>query len=131
MAWKALSFFLAIITIQSVELKNQAGQWVAVAHPDHQVDLAVEEPAVSFVNQGRIPNGQYGNFRILFTEENKSGTSELSGVGDFAESLNIKRTSFVHVCFDLDAPARRVNAATITVDDQTRTLDHDSLSLKP
>jgi len=57
------------VTIQSVELKNTAAQWVTVIQPDKEVDLANQESTITFFNNtGRVPAGRYVNFRIKILE---------------------------------------------------------------
>jgi len=58
-----------IITIQSVQLKNNTGQWITVIEPDRRVDLVDEEASISFFNNtGRVPPGNYINYRIVLSE---------------------------------------------------------------
>ena len=58
-----------VITIKSVQLKNNTGQWITVIEPDRQVDLVTTEPSVSFFNNaGRVPPGNYINFKVEILE---------------------------------------------------------------
>jgi hypothetical protein len=118
-----------VITIQNVELKAASGVWVSVVRPDKQVDVATEPAEVSFINHDRVPVAEYTNFRISFLEP--SGKQALlTSVQDFAQSLTVKRTSFIHAAFYLDLAAHQVKGAAVTVDDQTRTMMQSELSLQ-
>ncbi len=58
-----------VVTIERFELKNNTGEWITVISPDLQVDLAVKDPTLSFSNAGgKIPPGNYINFRIILSE---------------------------------------------------------------
>ncbi len=57
------------VTLKKFELKNNTGQWITVIEPDRPVDLAQEEAKVSLFNtSGRVPDGNYINFRITLSE---------------------------------------------------------------
>ena len=49
-------------------LKNNAGEWITVVEPDKQVDLFSDQGKVTFFNQGRIPEGDYLNFKLVISE---------------------------------------------------------------
>ena len=95
-----LSFF---ITIDSVELKNEAGDWITVIRPDKRLDLASEEPAVRFFNNGRIPPGDYANVRVHFTaEEEPTRKMTLERKSDYSPPVSIGPGTFVGVSFAFD-----------------------------
>ncbi|GEM_PF-1542674 len=61
-----------VITVLKVELKNNTGEWITVIEPDLRVDLVEKDPSVSYLNNaGRIPSGNYINFRITISESVK------------------------------------------------------------
>lgn len=108
-----------MITIKSVELKDSQGLWVTVIEPDKQVDLAAEEPSVSFFNNGRVVPGNYVNFRIVFLDER--GERKLSAVQDAQKPLALKKGSFVNVNFKLELSGQaKARQAEITVDETIR-----------
>lgn len=84
------------VTIQKVELKSAGGEWVTVMEPDKKVDLALDEPSVSFFNNGRVPPGKYVNVRVQLDQ------GLISRIEDYALSLDIKKGSFVNVSFGFD-----------------------------
>ncbi len=111
-----LVLFLAFfITVDQVELKNSSGQWITVIRPDRRVDLAEEEPAVRFFNNGRIPPGEYSNVRVRFTvEEDGRKAMSLERAEDYAPPLAVKKGTFVGVSFSFDwGDAPRVSADTV------------------
>lgn len=117
------------VTIRGVYLKNDAGAWVKIIEPDRRVDLSVEEPVVSFFNNGgRIPAGAYKNFRVDFYGEGPE-LRHLRSKDDFEKSVAVKKGSFVRVWFGL-APegALKVEKAGLTVDADTRELAAETLS---
>lgn len=58
-----------VVTLKKVELKNNTGQWITVIEPDRRIDLVNEEASVSFFNNGgRVPPGNYINYRITLSE---------------------------------------------------------------
>ena len=110
-----------VITIKSVELKNAVGEWLTVIEPDRRVDIAKEEPGLSFFNNGRVPAGEYVNFRLNLSD---SSITEVTGSSDFQKPLTLKKGSFVGVWFSLDLkdPAR-ISELSVTVDEDTRNLE--------
>lgn len=61
-------------TVQRMELKNDAGNWVTIATPNKEIDIAaVGAGAVagSFLNDASIPIGNYVNFRLTISETMK------------------------------------------------------------
>ncbi len=91
------------ITIDQVELKNKAGEWVTVVRPDRRLDLTQEEPAVRFFNNGRIPPGEYTNVRVRFTpDEAPRKQLNLERLEDYAPSLPVKKGDFIGVSFSFD-----------------------------
>ena len=123
-----------ILTIKSVQLKDSAGQWFTVIEPDHQVDLATQEPGLSFFNEGRVPAGDYVNVKIAVTglrPEDGARQSTLAAAKDFAAPLAVRKNSFIGIWFkfdDLSRPAS-VHEASITIDDKTTLLTAESLKL--
>jgi hypothetical protein len=117
-----------VITIKSVELKNTQGQWLTVIEPDKQVDLATEEPFISFFNNGRIPSGEYVNFRVSFLDKANKERS-LSAIRDWDQPVVVKKGAFVSVEFEIErAQKARVSYAALTVDDTIRSyLDSELL----
>ena len=91
------------ITLDRVELKNAAGEWVTVLQPDRRLDLMQEEPAVRFFNNGRIPNGKYSNVRVSFTaEEPVRKMMKLERTKDYKPAVAIKKGTFIGVAFLFD-----------------------------
>ncbi len=139
--------YKCVITIESVLLKKDSGEWITIIDPDHQVDLMHQDPTVSFFNNGRrVPPGKYSNFKILLSKTIKAGTVEkpdliydaksseiaIYGNRDLAKILSVSASSFISVWFNLDlsntvsgrgpqaefTPPRQVRQAKITIDDQ-------------
>ncbi len=112
-----------VITIENVELKESGGEWISVIRPDKRVDLRNERAFVSFFNnQGRVPTGRYDDFRITYLDSANEKKS-LHPVKPLGEALEVKRGSFVNVCFDFgnvgDFQPLQVKKAAVTVDDRT------------
>ena len=147
-----------VITIKSVQLKKDSGEWITVIEPDYQVDLVNQEPAVSFFNNGRrVPPGNYSNFKALllrtikvkdtkrlsFIYEAPNNEIAIYGSRDFPEPLKVKTASFIGVRFGLDLsntivdsgpeahflPPKKVKSATVTVDDQKIAIPSDGLRM--
>ena len=58
-----------VITIKSVQLEKDSGEWITVVEPDRQVDLISQEATISFFNNGRrVPSGHYKNFKIMISK---------------------------------------------------------------
>lgn len=60
-----------IVTIQSIQLKDDAGTWVTIATPNSNIDIAaVDAGAVagSLLSSAAIPVGNYVNFKVVFSE---------------------------------------------------------------
>ena len=109
-----------VITIKSVELKNNAGEWFTVIEPDRRVELAKEEPGLSFFNNGRVPEGAYVNFRLTLSG---SGVREISAYRDFQKPLALRKGSFVGVWVSLDVKeAICLSKLSVVVDEDTRNL---------
>ena len=68
-----------VVTIESLMLKNSLGEWMSVVEPDKAVDLFSEQGKVSFFNQGRIPQGNYVNFRLVISETVKVSEADHFG----------------------------------------------------
>ncbi len=59
------------VTVQNIQLKNDAGSWVTIATPNQVIDIAaVAAGAVagSFMNDASIPVGNYVNFKVVLSE---------------------------------------------------------------
>jgi hypothetical protein len=132
-AFCAGSFF---ITIEKVELKSARGEWLTVIEPDRRLDLAEEEPRVTFFNNGRIPAGDYTNVRLaLMAEEASTKKVTLERKTDYDPPLSIKKGAFVNVSFALDLErASRVSADTVrrvnvTVDQDERVDGGDNINV--
>ena len=124
-----LALFSFFITIEKIELKNAAGEWVTVIRPDRRLDLEQEEPTVRFFNNGRIAPGEYGNVRVTLTE------ATLERKADFSPPLSIKQGSFVNVSFLFDLNAadqlneQTVRQVSVTVDQDERTDKGDTIKV--
>jgi hypothetical protein len=122
-----------IITIKSLELKSELGQWRTIVEPDHEVDLLSTEARISFFNHGRVPQGKYSNFKILLLDD--SGRAlQIFGKKDFSDPLEVKKNSFIGARFVLDLqgslPPKKVEELHVTVDDQNVTLGGDDLVIQ-
>lgn len=133
-SFAAESFF---ITIQKVELKNASGEWVDVIEPDRRLDLTIDEPTVSFFNNGRIAPGDYSNVRVsLISEEDGLKKVFLERNEDYEPALSVLRSSFVNVSFEFDpaqTPMRlaseTIKEVRLTVDSQERLDAGDSIKI--
>lgn len=65
------------VLVKQVLLRTVSGDWVPVKNSEHEVDLKVEEPIISFINYDRVPPGKYVNFKIVLSE-----TLKVSGKDD-------------------------------------------------
>ncbi len=123
----------SVITIKSVELKNDKGQWLTIIEPDKQVDITKEESGLSFFNNNRVPPGNYVNFRIVVFERSPKETMEVHGIKDFMPSLEVKRGSFIGVWFQFDLrllPAKEIRQVTVTLDEKTVVYSGDEIAKK-
>ena len=130
------------VYLKKFELKNNTGQWITVIEPDRPVDLVEEEARISLFNTaGRVPDGNYINFRITISETVKvqgrdeihvtknDGSVELIGDAEGPEDLPSKITGFrenslscasegspgpMKVKFSLNSKAGRDDAITLT-----------------
>jgi hypothetical protein len=147
---------VCVVTIKSVQLKKDSGEWITVIEPDHQVDLVSQEPTVSFFNNGRrVPPGDYSNFKILllkmikgkdakhlsFIYESPKDEIVIYGRKDFLQFLKVKVGSFISVWFGVDLsnttvgsgsevtflPPKEIKEATVTVDEQKITIPSSEL----
>ncbi len=123
-----------MITIKSVQLKKDTGEWITVIEPDHQVDLVSQEATVSFFNNGRrVPPTNYGNFRIIFIDRDTNHEIQLLGQENFKQALKVSTRSFISVSFELNLAATlqdsSVKRATIAVDDQTLVIPGESIRM--
>lgn len=110
------------ITIQSVQLKNLEGQWVTIIEPDKVVDLETTEPGVSFFNNGRVPAGDYVNFRLVFQENATKIIKEITGKADFGPTVNVQTGSFIGVWFKYQLPSEEISSVSIYVDQTERAI---------
>ena len=70
------------ITVQSIQLKNTDGQWVTIATPNQELDIAAVSSgavAASFLNKASIPAGSYDNFKLVISETMKVSGSDVDG----------------------------------------------------
>ena len=104
------------ITLQKLELKKDSGEWVDIIEPDHKVDLNSTEAAISFFNNGRVPVGQFKNFRLSFEDHGKD--REMSRRQDMDAPFQVKKGSFINVSFELDLDSQNVKGTRLTVDSQ-------------
>lgn len=118
------------VTIQKVELKNAAGEWVTVIEPDKKVDLAQDEPSVSFFNNGRVEPGRYVNVRVRLDR------GVLVRSEDYEAPLSIKKGSFVNVMFGFDFTKQAKDLSQdnfkqihVTVDEDERTDGGDKITI--
>ena len=126
-----------IITIKSVQLQKDSGEWITVIEPDHQVDLANQEPKISFFNDARrVPEGRYSNFKILFNLKGSENEIQLYGGNDFKEALEVRKRSFVSVWFKLDLTdvpngllPKKVEQAAVIVDEQTAVISGENIKM--
>ena len=136
-----------VITIKSVQLQKDSGEWLTVIEPDRQVDLVSQEPVVSFFNDGhRVAPGRYRNFKITqlktinLTDKNgipflyEAPTDEIliSGKNDLEEFLEVKAKSFVSVLFELDLsflPPKSIKQVTIAVDTQKAVISGKNIEM--
>ena len=120
-----------VITIKGVYLKDGMGEWVKVIEPDRRVDLSQEEPVVTFFNNGgRVPAGEYQNFRVDYLSA-EGGSAKLFSKEDFKKAVAVHKGSFVRVAFNLGLEKNiTVKKADLTVDEDHRSLLSDSLTLE-
>lgn len=118
------------VTIQKVELKDEAGRWMTVIEPDKKVDLAQSEPSVSFFNNGRVVPGRYVNVRVQLDR------GVLVRSEDYEVPLSIKKGTFVNITFGFDfaKPARGLSRDNfkqihVTVDEDERTDGGDKITI--
>jgi hypothetical protein len=124
------------ITIEKVELKNAAGQWVTVIRPDRRLDLTQEEPVIRFFNNGRIAPGEYVNVRVsLLAEEGTTKPVTLERASDYAPAVIIRKGTFVGVSFDFDwerearLSAETIREVRLTADQDERTDKGDIIKI--
>ena len=115
------------ITIQSVQLKNDQGKWHTVIEPDHVVDLEKAEPGVSFFNNGRVPAGNYVNFKLVFLENSTHSMREITGKADFSSPVKVEKGSFIGVWFKYLLPSKEIEKVSVFIDDSTRVIQGDEI----
>lgn len=108
------------ITIQSVSLADESGQWKTVIEPDKLVDLDREEPGLSFFNNGRVEPGKYLNFELTFVRANEGVPKRITSRQILSTPLEVKRGSFIGVWFWLSEPKLSVEKLELTVDESTK-----------
>ncbi len=120
-----------VITVKGVYLKDSAGAWVKVIEPDRRVDFSKEEAVVVFFNNlGRVPAGDYTNFRVEFTG-NDGIPKRLSAREDFDGAVAVRKGSFIRVAFGLLLEnGIRMQQADMTVDADSRRFLPDTLTLE-
>lgn len=67
------------MTVQTVQLKTSAGNWVTIASPNQEIDIASVSggaAAGSFFNDAAIPVGSYVNFKLILSETMKFSGSD-------------------------------------------------------
>lgn len=121
------------ITVQKVFLKNGQDEWVRVIEPDRQVDLAVEQPTVSFFNNGpRVPKGAYKNFRLEYLENATQTSRALTAREDFKEGVPVRKGSFIRVDFNCQLDQRiQVLEARLIIDETEKKMSGSELLIKP
>ena len=124
------------ITLQKLELRTRDAQWVTIVEPDHQVDLMSADASVTFFNNGRVPEGDYDNFRLTFQDH--ATTREITRKLNYNMPLPVHKGSFIRVWFVLDferdaneipVRPRNVKELRLTVDDIIRIDDGRTLEL--
>ena len=117
------------ITIHSVQLKNLEGQWVTIIEPDKVVDLETTEPGISFFNNGRVPAGDYVNFRLVFQENATKIIKEITGKADFVPAVNVQKGSFIGVWFKYQLPSEEIGSVSIYVDQTERAIPGSGITM--
>ena len=121
----------AVVTLKKVELKNFKNEWVTIIEPDRSVDPARRELGVTLVNNGRVPEGQYLNFRVTLSEfvdrHSKEKNTLIFLRSDLAQPLRVQRGSFIGIWFHLDwkedVARSELSEAEVTVDETTQTIN--------
>ncbi len=130
--------------VESVDLKDSEGNWRRVSQPDTVIPFEEKEAAVSFFNNGRVPPGEYVNFRVglLCTAAEASASLEkhharvfrVTGKSDWS-ALEIRKGSFVRIEFLFDnseeGPIKKVKRIQILADEETRRVENADLVLAP
>ncbi len=90
---------ICMATVKRVDLKNDQGEWITVIEPDKAIDIENDPLSISFFNSGRIPAGNYENFRVVLSEHfqfsgedhgnftTEGGELELRGDAKLAKNL--------------------------------------------
>lgn len=125
-AGESLALEPFFVTIEKVELKSSSGEWVDVIEPDRRLDLTVDEPTVSFFNNGRIAPGGYSNVRVsLISEEGTRKKLFLERKIDYSPSLVVRNGSFVNVFFRFDLERLPMRLASDTIKEVNLTVDQE------
>ena len=122
----------AVITVKKVELKDSKGEWMTLIEPDRSVDPCQGELGLTFVNGGRVAEGEYLNFRMTLSEFADRRSKEEDHLillrSDLVRPLSIRRGSFIGVWFHLSwkgsVAQSELKDAEVTVDQTTQTI-HD------
>ena len=132
----ALAFEPYFITIQKLELKTKDAGWVTVVEPDHKVDLMSTEASASFFNDGRVPPGDYENFRVFLDDYGTTRT--ITRTVNYSPPVPVKKGSFISVWFilkfELTADGKPVRPSGVrelrlTVDDVLHVDDNAILTM--
>jgi hypothetical protein len=85
------------VTVKSIQLKNDAGQWVTIATPNQDLDIAGVSPGAvvhSFMNDAVIPPGNYVNFKVVLSETVRfAGTDGATNITGGGGSITISGTA--------------------------------------
>ena len=123
-----------VVILQKLELKSHAGPWVTVIQPDHLVDLVEEEAKISFFNTaGRVPEGNYINFRLTLEEaRGQKRIRTLTRKWDLPEPIVVRKGSFIYALavpvfggWPLEIQA--VEQVKLTVDDRSVVMGPDEI----
>lgn len=73
------------VTVQEVLLKKTSGEWITIASPNQQINIAsvaAGADAGSFIPGGKIPTGSYVNFKVRLSKTMRfSGVDALGAPG--------------------------------------------------
>lgn len=115
------------ITIQSVSLADELGQWKTIIEPDKLVDLDKDDPGLSFFNNGRVEPGRYLNFELIFVRTNEGIPKRVTSRQALSTPLEVKRGSFIGVWFWLSKPELSLEKLELTVDESTKVFAAEDL----
>ena len=125
------------VYLKKLELKNHDGRWMTVIEPDRAADLVEEEAKISFFNSaGRVPDGNYINFRLTFEEaEGKRATRIISRKWDIPEPVAVRKGSFIYalaipVLGGSPLEFRSVERVRLTVDERSTDMAADEILIE-